>query len=960
MSSLWRKHAVARKDAVNRKRQLSVVAGISAALLLLLSGLPQRPVTLAQDATAPAAVPAPAAAATTTPWPLRIDSPYGTINVFEPSPERLDDGHLSARAAISVIPPGETEPKLGAMWIDATVNTDRDARTIAITDAKVQNVRLPDDADREQQIGPFLQDLLPQLSVTFSLDQLTAGLQTAQREQQAVAQLQTKPPKILFSHVPATLVVIDGDPKLQPVEDMPVMRVVNTPFVILLDPASRKYFLKAGQDWLSAPDVTGPWANTGSAPAPVLSAASRLETHQEPQAAQTAPTAAEAPQVENNGTPPRIIVSEEPAELIVTDGQPIFIPLPGNDLLYVSNTQSDLFLDINTQTYYVLLSGRWYRSASLDGPWLYVESDKLPVAFAAIPPDHRKAHVLAFVASTPQAQEAKLDAQVPQAAAPISRDAGQDLNITYDGEPQFQPVEGMSSPVTYAVNSPYPVLCVDRHYYACHQAVWYDSIGAAGPWNVCTSVPHVIYTLPPSCPVYYVRYVYVYDATPSYVYCGYLPGYTGCYVYGPTIVYGTGYVYQPWYRTVYIAYPYTYGFGPRYNSWCGCWGFGATYHWETGWFATDGLHSHNNWWGPQGFVDFRRLHVASAGNVTVNNVTINNTMINDRAAPAVGRAGALPGGANRSIVDVYRRNDNGRRVIDTREVGRTSGGAVVSVEPNLPGESHAAMQPPRGADRVIAPGDGHVYRRDGSGGWEQRVGNRWAPVDQGPDWHPTVNPAPPPSEVAPRGGSTPPAHVQTPPEPIRHERPGGAGGISSPPAAPGGAGTSNQNGAGTRNDRSKDTGNDDGFPVRGGIIHKSEPPPGSHAEPRQDEPAQPPSRIRPLNPPPSQEQPAPPARSQPPVSSPPPSRSDPPSRTAPPAHTEPPARSEPPTHFEPPTSSGPPTRSEPPARFEPPSRAEPPARAEPGPAPSRGGGDQGNNNTGNQSGQSGNAPGRGR
>ena len=33
--------------------------------------------------------------------------------------------------------------------------------------------------------------------------------------------------------------------------------------------------------------------------------------------------------------PPQIIVSEEPAELIVTDGNPTFSPLPGNDLLYV-------------------------------------------------------------------------------------------------------------------------------------------------------------------------------------------------------------------------------------------------------------------------------------------------------------------------------------------------------------------------------------------------------------------------------------------------------------------------------------------------------------------------------------------------------------------------------------------------------------------------------------------------
>jgi hypothetical protein len=52
---------------------------------------------------------------------------------------------------------------------------------------------------------------------------------------------------------------------------------------------------------------------------------------------------------------------------------------------------------------------------------------------------------------------------------------------------------------------------VNDRYYCCHQAVWYDSAAPTGPWTVCASVPPAIYTLPPSCPSYHVRYVYVYD-----------------------------------------------------------------------------------------------------------------------------------------------------------------------------------------------------------------------------------------------------------------------------------------------------------------------------------------------------------------------------------------------------------------------------------------------------------------
>ena len=42
-----------------------------------------------------------------------------------------------------------------------------------------------------------------------------------------------------------------------------------------------------------------------------------------------------------------------------------------------------------------------------------------------------------------------------------------------------------------------------------------------------------------------MKYAYVYDVTPQVVYVGCTPGYYGTYVWGPTIVYGTGYWYRP-------------------------------------------------------------------------------------------------------------------------------------------------------------------------------------------------------------------------------------------------------------------------------------------------------------------------------------------------------------------------------------------------------------------------------
>jgi len=44
----------------------------------------------------------------------------------------------------------------------------------------------------------------------------------------------------------------------------------------------------------------------------------------------------------------------------------------------VTNTDDDLFLYTPQQEYYALLSGRWFRAGSLQGPWEFVASGDLP------------------------------------------------------------------------------------------------------------------------------------------------------------------------------------------------------------------------------------------------------------------------------------------------------------------------------------------------------------------------------------------------------------------------------------------------------------------------------------------------------------------------------------------------------------------------------------------------------
>src|SRR4029079_2624527 len=103
------------------------------------------------------------------------------------------------------------------------------------------------------------------------------------------------------------------------------------------------------------------------------------------------------------------------------------------------------------------------------------------------------------VAGTPEAEDAMLDAVVPQTTA-VDRSKAK-LEVKYDGDPQFKKIEGTK--VEYAVNTQSQVLRIEGKYYACDQAVWFTAGKATGPWKVADSVPmDEIQKIPPQEPLY--------------------------------------------------------------------------------------------------------------------------------------------------------------------------------------------------------------------------------------------------------------------------------------------------------------------------------------------------------------------------------------------------------------------------------------------------------------------------
>ena len=632
-------------------------------------------------------------------WPREVDmDDGGVVVVYQPQMESYKDNTLEARAAVGVTPAGASAPIFGAMWFKCQLSTDLDTRMVTLINLDVTGAKFPDaEEDKVNQLSSFLETEAPTWNFTFSLDRLLASVEGAETAQREAANLNNDPPEVIFVKHPAVLIVIDGDPKLADLEDSSLKYVVNTPYYILQDPKTKKYYLKGGDYWFATKDIMGTWTQTDDLPSSVADVAKQVdeEVAKQKQEAEADGEAPEGDEDLGEAGIPEIIVRTQPAELVQTDGEPAFAPIEGTNLLYMQNTETDVILDIDSQLYYILISGRWYSSNSMEGPWTFVAADKVPADFAKIPADSDMGQVLMSVAGTQEAHDAILENTVPQTAEVDRKTAT--VTVTYDGDPKF---EKCSDDVAYAINTDKSVLLIDNTYYCCDEAIWFVSKGPTGPWEVATSVPAQIQDIPPDCPAYNVKYVYIYDSTPDVVYVGYTPGYVGSYYYGGVIVYGTGWYYHPWYGAYYYPRPVTWGFHVHYNPWTG-WGFsfGVSYGWL---HIGVGRPWHRGWGGPAGYRHGYRHGYHRGYRHGYHH-----------GARAGYRAG-YKAGQRQHHNNMYRNRSSGVRNTGATHARASSRGA-----------GSKTMRKSNQPNNVYADRNGQVHRNN-NGNWQQHSGGNWS------------------------------------------------------------------------------------------------------------------------------------------------------------------------------------------------------------------------------------------
>ncbi|BCH31055.1 hypothetical protein MesoLjLc_29850 [Mesorhizobium sp. L-8-10] len=601
----------------------------------------------------------------------------------------------------------DARPVFGVIGLTGRTVADKESGDVVISDIKTTELNFS--ALDRGQLGDLALEVgkvLPTGAITVSENRLAASLADYKRLDD-VSDLKSDPPPIFASKVPAILLQTDGKEVVAPVKSVEGLSfVVNTNWDLFKVDADGSYYLRDDKAWLTSKSLTGDWQAATTLPE-VLSRLPDDDNWKDARAAMP-------PAAPEEGKTPKVIYADKPSELITFDGEPALQPVPGTGLEWASNSHSDVFFRKADAKWYILLSGRWFSSASLDGPWVFATPD-LPQDFQNIPQDAPYYTVRSSVPGTSESAEARLKASIPEMAR-VSTDGSVKVDVAYSGDPKFEPIEGTS--LQYAVNTNEEVIQVGNKYYVLKDGVWFVGDSPTGPFAVATSVPDEIYKIPPSSPVYNATYVRIYDTDDDAVWFGYTAGYLGAYLAWDALVYGTGWVYHDYWDYgwaggywPYYPRPVTYGVGAFYNPARGTFGRygyaygpyrgiagGAAYNPRTGTYIRGGAVA-----GPAG----------ERGFISAYN-------------PRTGNAAFARGG--QSIYGSW----GSAGVKHGSEWARAGGGTTAAggagAHWNTSAGNQGFVARGRGGD-VYAGRDGNVYRNQ-NGQWEKRGDGGWSPVQK--------------------------------------------------------------------------------------------------------------------------------------------------------------------------------------------------------------------------------------
>jgi hypothetical protein len=648
-------------------------------------------------------------------WPRQRTNEQGVLVYYQPQVDDWKDfKELNFRMAFTLTPKGQKQI-VGIMVLQAQTDVDVDEHTVLLSNFKFTEVTLPSvEPEKKPPVDQMVRSFWPaDHTVVMSLDRLVATVEKS-KAAPAVVRVQNDPPAIFVSKTPAVLLHVDGEPVRADIAATSLGFIVNSNFPLFFEKeAAKEYYLYAGEQWLKAGALEGPWVSAPKLPGDMykLTSDPKWKEMEKPILS-----------LSGKGKPPAVFYTNKPAEVILFKGEPSYANIPGTQLSYATNTDADLFVYNTTRDFYYLAAGRWFRAADLKGPWTYAGAE-LPPDFASIPEDNPAARVLVSVPGTDAAKDAVLLAQVPTKVEVDAAKAAAEAKVSYNGAPEFKPIPDTS--LSYATNTSDKVIKVGDAFYLCLQGVWFNSSSANGPWATAKTVPKEIYTIPPSSPVYNVTYVTQNETSEGTVESSYTAGYLGSYIVGGTIATGTGYYYSPYYYypmggyPMYYPYAATYGVGSYYNAYTGAYGVAHGVYGPYGGAAA--ARSYNPYTGTyaRGATAYGPYGSRSAGQAY--NPYTGTYAASRQGSTAYGSWGqSVVSKGNRSAYTQHASNANGT----IGSIQGSKGGAAIGASTDR-GSGFAGKT--AGGD-MYAGRNGNVYKNTGSG-WSQYGNGSWSSVN---------------------------------------------------------------------------------------------------------------------------------------------------------------------------------------------------------------------------------------
>jgi len=212
----------------------------------------------------------------------------------------------------------------------------------------------------------------------------------------------TPMPVVYVSTVPAELITTQGPPAFSPIAGTQLLHVTNSGSSLFMNTANQAYYVVISGRWFMATDFQGPWLFVPADQLPP-DFANIPETAPAGTVLASVAGTSQAGEAAISATIPQTAtISRSATTQVSYDGDPQFEPIQSTSLSYAKNSATPV-IQVDSDKYYAVVNGVWFKSKSPAGPWEV--ADSVPPEIYSIPPSSPVYYTtnVAVYGSTPDA-----------------------------------------------------------------------------------------------------------------------------------------------------------------------------------------------------------------------------------------------------------------------------------------------------------------------------------------------------------------------------------------------------------------------------------------------------------------------------------------------------------------------------------------------------------------------------